>query len=187
MTAASAVSSLFFMPKRSSQAAAWPTSAKRLPKSQPEFTVSTDKRRLDRALIHGFLTNCYWAKGIPRANVERSIENSLCFGLYRGKKQVGFARVISDFATYAYIGDVFIIESCRGRGFGKRLMKSIMEHPDLQGLRRWSLVTKDAHGLYAQLGFQPVKSPERHMEIFDRHVYRRNARSLDSGSRPRSG
>lgn len=170
------------MPKRSSQVAARP-----ILKSQPEFVISTDKKLLDRQLIHGFLTNCYWAKGVPRATVERSIENSLCFGLYRGQEQVGFARVISDFATYAYLGDVFIIESCRGRGLGKLLMTSIMEHPDLQGLRRWSLVTRDAHGLYAQFGFQPVKSPERHMEIFDRTVYRRDTRSLDSGFRPRSG
>ena len=148
------------------------TSTKRRAKQGGQFRISTDKRLLDRALIHRFLTSCYWAKGIPRETVERSIENSLCFGIYRGKEQVGFARVISDFATYAYIGDVFIIEAFRRRGLGKLLMKSIMEHPDLQGLRRWSLVTKDAHGLYAQFGFQPVKSPERHMEIFDRQVYR---------------
>ena len=141
------------------------------PKAKAEAIISTDKRRLDRALIHRFLTNCYWAKGILRETVERSIENSLCFGVYRGKEQVGFARVISDFATYAYIGDVFIVERWRGQGLGKLLMKSIRKHPDLQGLRRWSLVTKDAHDLYAQFGFQPVKSPERHMEIFDREVY----------------
>ena len=152
-----------------------------------EFTISTDKRRLDRELIHQFLTKCYWAKGIPRKLVDRSIENSLCFGVYQDRQQVGFARVISDFATYAYIGDVFVVDSFRGRGLGKLLMKSIMEHPDLQGLRRWSLVTRDAHGLYAQFGFKTVKSPERHMEVFDRHVYRRNTRSLDSGLRPRSG
>lgn len=137
--------------------------------------VSTDKRRLDRRLIHSFLTTCYWAKGIPREAVDRSIENSLCFGIYHGGKQVGFARVISDFATYAYIGDVFIIEPFRGHGLGKLVMRRIMEHPDLQGLRRWSLLTRDAHGLYAQFGFQPVKSPERHMEIHDGAVYKRAA------------
>jgi GNAT superfamily N-acetyltransferase len=139
--------------------------------NKAEFTVSTDWRQLDRELIHRFLSSCYWAKGIPRETVDRSIENSLCFGLYHKGQQVGFARVISDFATYAYIGDVFVIEAFRGRGLGKVLMRSILEHPALQGLRRWSLVTKDAHGLYAQFGFQPVKSPERHMEIFDREVY----------------
>jgi GNAT superfamily N-acetyltransferase len=166
---------------------------RRRTRSQPlsakksQITVSTNKRRLDRVLIHRFLTNCYWAKGIPRQTVERSIENSLCFGVYCGNKQVAFARVISDFATYAYIGDVFVIEGFRGRGLGKLLMESIMAHPDLQGLRRWSLVTRDAHGLYAQFGFQPVKSPERHMEVFNGHVYRRNTRSVGSGSRARSG
>ncbi len=140
-------------------------------RQQAGFVISTDKRRLDRKLIHRFLTNCYWAKGIPRDAVDRSIENSLCFGVYRSRQQVGFARVISDFATYAYIGDVFVLDNFRGRGLGKLLMKEIMQHPDLQGLRRWSLATRDAHGLYAQFGFQPVKSPERHMEIFDRGVY----------------
>jgi GNAT superfamily N-acetyltransferase len=139
------------------------------------FVISTDKRRLDRELVHQFLTNCYWAKGIPRETVDRSIENSLCFGLYQDDQQVGFARVISDFATYAYIGDVFVAEQFRGRGLGKLLMRSIMQHPDLQRLRRWELVTRDAHGLYAQFGFQPVKSPERHMEIHDAAVYRHAA------------
>lgn len=173
---------------RASHVAAERPRRERPAKNDSSFTISTDKGQLDRKLIHSFLTNCYWAKGIPRETVERSIENSLCFGIYRGKEQVGFARVISDFATYAYIGDVFIVESFRGRGLGKLLTKSIMEHPDLRSLRRWGLVTKDAHSLYAQFGFQPVKSPERHMEIFDRRVYRRNTRSLDSGSpRPRSG
>ena len=148
-------------------------------KDTTEFTVSTNKRRLDRELIYRFLTNSYWAKGIPGKTLERSIENSLCFGVYRKHEQVGFARVISDFATYAYIGDVFVVEKFRGHGLGKLLMRRIMEHPDLQGLRRWSLVTRDAHGLYAQFGFQPVKSPERHMEIHDRSVYQvsRNKRS----------
>ena len=139
------------------------------------FVVSTDQRRLDRELIYEFLNGCYWARGIPRKTVDRSIENSLCFGVYCGEQQVGFARVISDFATYAYIGDVFISEPFRGHGLGKLLMRSIMEHPDLQGLRRWSLVTRDAHGLYAQFGFQPVKSPQRHMEIHDGAVYKRAA------------
>src|SRR6266567_934639 len=105
-----------------------------------EFVASTDPDRLDLDVIHGFLTNCYWAKGIPREIVARSVEHSLCFGVYDGSgKQVGFARVISDFATYAYVADVFVLESHRGRGLGKALMGSIMEHPALQGLRRWSL------------------------------------------------
>jgi N-acetylglutamate synthase-like GNAT family acetyltransferase len=105
--------------------------------------------------------------------VARSIKHSLCFGVYKSGKQVGFARVITDFATYAYIGDVFVLEEYRGRGLSKRLMQCIMEHPDLQGLRRWSLVTRDAHGLYSQFGFTGLKSPERHMEIHDSNVYKR--------------
>ncbi len=137
-----------------------------------EFVISTDDKRLNLDLIHGFLTECYWAKGIPREVVARSIENSLCFGVYRDGRQVGFARVISDYATYAYIGDVFVLESHRGRGLGKWLMECIMQHPRLQGLRRWSLVTRDAHGLYMQFGFTPLKAPERYMELRDPEVYK---------------
>ena len=138
-----------------------------------EFVISADRRRLDLIVIHGFLTECYWAKGIPREVVARSIENSLCFGMYHDRKQIGFARVISDYATYAYIGDVFVLDSYRGRGLGKWLMECIMKHPRLRGLRRWSLVTGDAHGLYAQFGFTPLKTPERHMELHDAEVYGR--------------
>jgi N-acetylglutamate synthase-like GNAT family acetyltransferase len=154
-------------------------SATLTPPAEAEFLVSTDKQQLDRELIHKFLTESYWAKGIPKQTVDRSIENSLCFGVYQEGQQVGFARVISDFTTYAYIADVFVVEKVRGKGVGKLLMREIRRHPDLQYLRRWSLVTRDAHGLYAQFGFQPVKSPERHMEIHDRSVYQvsRNKRS----------
>ncbi len=137
-----------------------------------EFLVSTDPARLDLDVIHNFLTNCYWAKGIPREVVARSIEHALCFGIYDGGgAQVGFARVISDFATIAYVGDVFVIESHRGRGLGKWLMECIMRHRALQGLRRWILTTRDAHGLYAHVGFTPVKAPERYMERHDPLVY----------------
>ncbi|MBV9479467.1 MAG: GNAT family N-acetyltransferase [Acidobacteria bacterium] len=142
------------------------------PTAASEFAISTDKDRLDRELIHSFLTRCYWAKGIPKETFDRSIENSLCFGLYRGDQQIGFARVISDFATYAYLGDVFVIEKFRGQGLSKLLLKRIRAHPNLQGLRRWSLVTRDVHGLYARFGFRPIQSPERHMEIHDPEVYR---------------
>jgi len=138
-----------------------------------QFLISTDRKRLDLDVIHEFLTECYWAKGIPREIVARSIENSLCFGVYEEHQQIGFARVISDFATYAYIGDVFVIESHREQGIGNWLMKCVMEHPSLQNLRRWSLVTRDAHGLYAQFGFTPLQSPERHMELLDADVYKR--------------
>jgi len=139
-----------------------------------EFVLSTDPDLLDLDVIHGFLSECYWAKGIPRDTVARSIENSLCFGIYTQGKQVAFARVITDFATYAYIGDVFVVESARGRGLGKWLMEYILQHPRLQGLRRWSLVTRDAHGLYAQFGFTQLKKPENYMELHDPTVYQRH-------------
>lgn len=138
-----------------------------------EFLLSTERERLDLNVIHGFLTECYWAKGISREIVARSLENSLCFGVYTQGKQVGFARVISDFATYAYIGDVFVLEPFRGHGLGKWMMECIMQHPRLQGLRRWSLVTGDAHGLYAQFGFTPLQAPDRYMELHDPNVYQR--------------
>jgi len=137
-----------------------------------EFLISTDRGRLDLDVIHDFLTNCYWAKGISREVVVRSIEHSLCFGVYDGSGvQVGFARVISDLATFAYIADVFVLESHRGQGLGKLLMECIMQHPQLQGLRRWTLSTLDAHGLYSQFGFAPPKWPERYMEILRLNLY----------------
>ena len=137
-----------------------------------EFLISTDPARLDLDVIYGFLTNCYWSKGIPREVVTRSIEHSLCFGVYDGSgAQVGFARVVSDFSTVAYLGDVFILESHRGRGLSKLLMESITQHPALQGLRRWILLTSDAHGLYKKFGFTPVKAPDRYMELHDPSVY----------------
>jgi len=154
-----------------------------------EFLISTDPARLDLEVIHGFLTTCYWAKGIPREVVARSIEHSLCFGVYDESgenfpllakearsgapqpKQVGFARVVSDFATVAYLGDVFVLESHRGRGLSKWLMECIMQHPALQNLRSWFLLTRDAHGLYSQFGFTPLKSPERYMELHRPKIY----------------
>jgi GNAT superfamily N-acetyltransferase len=136
-----------------------------------KFVVSTEKERFDLDVVHGFLTECYWARGIQREVVARSIENSLSFGVYCEGRQVGFARVISDYATYAYVGDVFILESYRGHGLGKWLMECIMGHPRLQGLRRWSLVTADAHGLYARFGFTPLEKPARYMERHRPEVY----------------
>ena len=134
--------------------------------------VSTDPARLDLDVIHGFLTKSYWSKGIPRETVARAIENSLCFGAYASSaSQIGFARVVSDFATYAYIADVFVLESHRGQGIGKLLMECIKQHPKLQGLRRWNLSTADAHGLYSQFGFTPLKWPERYMEILQMNLY----------------
>src|SRR5258708_2010921 len=137
-----------------------------------EFLISTDRARLDLDMIHSFLTNCYWAKGVPRDVVEGSIEHAMCFGVYDSSgAQVGFARVISDFATIAYVGDVFVLDTYRGRGLGKWLMECIKQHPALQGLRRWILTTRDAHGLYSQVGFTPVKFPERYMELHWPNVY----------------
>jgi GNAT superfamily N-acetyltransferase len=139
---------------------------------KPRYTISTDSSRFDLEMVYDFLTHCYWAEGIPRDMVQRSVDNALCFGVFAEEKQVGFARVITDRATYAYIGDVFILESHRGRGLSKLLMKAIMEHPELQGFRRWSLVTDDAHDLYKQFGFRPVKNPEKYMEIVNSNVYK---------------
>ena len=113
-----------------------------------EFTISTERARLDVALIHEFLSeSSYWAQGRPREVVERSIEHSLCFGLYHGERQVGFARVITDYATFAWIADVFVIEEFRGRGLAQWLCEVMLAHPELQRLRRWVLATKDAHEL----------------------------------------
>ena len=138
-----------------------------------EFLISTSRERLSLDVIHDFLTNCYWAKGIPREVVARSIEHALCFGIYdKEGAQVGFARVISDFATIAYIGDVFVLESHRGQGLGKWLMQCITQHPALRNLRRWILTTRDAHRLYSQFGFTPVKAPERFMELHNPDVYK---------------
>ena len=137
------------------------------------FTVSDDAARLDVGAIHDFLTRCYWAEGIPRATVERSIAHSINFGAYEGATQVGYARVISDRATVAYLGDVFVLETWRGRGLSRFLMRCVVAHPELQGLRRWLLATRDAHGLYAKFGFAPFAKPDRWMERHDPDVYRR--------------
>jgi GNAT superfamily N-acetyltransferase len=137
------------------------------------FEISTDPAKLDIGVVHSFLTNCYWAKGIPLATVQRSIEHSLCFGIYKDSKQVGFARVITDHATYAYLADVFIVEEHRGKGLSRWLMECIVGHPELQGLRRWALVTQDAHDLYKKFGFEEIRSPQRWMERHDPDVYSR--------------
>ena len=137
------------------------------------FTISTDKAKLDVDLIHSFLNGTYWAEGIPKETIRRSIEGSLCFGVFENAKQIGFARMITDKATFAYLADVFIIEEYRGRGLSKWLMDVIMSHPDLQGLRRMILVTKDVHGLYKKFGFVPLINVERWMQKLDPDVYRR--------------
>jgi GNAT superfamily N-acetyltransferase len=147
-----------------------------------EFVISTDREKLSLDVVHGFLTNCYWAKGIPRETVARSIEHSLCFGVYEGIAQVGFARVVSDFATVAYLGDVFVLESHRGLGLSKWLMERVVGHPALQNLRRWILLTRDAHGLYSQFGFTAVKDPERYMEVHRAEVYRLSSHEVETQS-----
>lgn len=137
-----------------------------------EFTISTDKARLDIPLIHQFLsTQSYWAVGIPYETVRKSIENAFCFGVYAGEKQVGFARVITDFATTAYIGDVFILPDYRKNGLSKWLVETMTSHPDLQGFRRWILATADAHTLYEKYGFVVIQHPERWMEKHNPNVY----------------
>jgi len=136
-----------------------------------DYVISTDPARLDAVAIHTYLTSSYWARGIPLATVEKSLRGSLCFGLYHGTEQVGLARVISDYATYAYLCDVYILESHRGNGLGKWLMETVISHPALQGLRRLTLATRDAHGLYRQFGFRPLAQPDRHMEISVPDIY----------------
>lgn len=138
-----------------------------------EYSISTDKDRLDIDFIHAFLTRSYWAEGIPRDVIEKSVKSSLAFGVYFGDRQVGFARMITDEATFAYLADVFIEEEFRGRGLSKWLMEVIMSYPGLQGLRRIMLATRDAHGLYSHFGFTPITQPERWMQIHDPHIYKK--------------
>lgn len=136
--------------------------------TQNEFVISTDKNKLNVETIHNYLCNeSYWAKNIPIEIVKRSIDGSCCFGLFVNEnsisKQIGFARVVSDCATFGYLADVFIVDAYRGKGLSKWLMETIMNCPDLQGLRRWLLATKDAHGLYTKFGFSALDKPERIM------------------------
>lgn len=139
------------------------------------FTVTCDPAKLDRVVIARFLASSYWAKGIPSATVDKSLEHSLCFGLLDGDRQIGFARVISDRATIAYLADVFILPEYRGRGLSKWLMECVVSHPDLQGLRRWILATRDAHSLYEKFGFTALKKPDIFMERHNPNVYASDA------------
>jgi len=133
-----------------------------------EYTISTDRRRLDLRLIHEFLSaSSYWAQGRSFETVRRSVEHSLPFGVYRGTEQVGFARVVTDYATFAWIADVFVVERERGHGLGNWLVEVILSHPELRGFRRWLLATKDAHEIYREFGFIELNRPERFMERFD--------------------
>jgi len=132
---------------------------------------STDIREMDVIRIHEWLSNSYWAKGIPLQIVKRAMQHSLCFGVFQESRQIAFARVISDYTTYAYLCDVIVDENERGAGVGKQLMGVIVQHPELQGLRKFSLATLDAHGLYAQFGFAPLAEPQRMMEINKKGIY----------------
>jgi GNAT superfamily N-acetyltransferase len=136
------------------------------------FQVSTDQSRLDIPLIYRFLSEqSTWAVGITRPVVERAIENSLCFGGYVDGRQIAFARVVTDFATFGNLVDVFVVPEYRGRGYGKLLMRSVMEHPSLQKLRRFTLATTDAHGLYERFGFTPLQRPDTAMERYFPNIY----------------
>jgi GNAT superfamily N-acetyltransferase len=150
-----------------------------------EYTISTDRARIDAGVVHAFVATSYWGAGISREVVERSIEHSLCFGLYRGdarrgEGQVGFARVITDYATFAYVADVFVLPEHRGRKLSVWLMETIRAHPELQGLRVWRLATKDAHSLYEKVGFTALGHPERMMEIVDPMVYATDREGVDT-------
>lgn len=146
-----------------------------------EFLISTDKTKLDLVAIHHFLSKYSgWSNNIPFEKVEISIENSLNFGLFHNDKQIGFARVISDFSTIAYLGDIYVLGDYRGQGLSKKLMESVMTHPNLQGLRRWILLTDTAPWLYEKYGFAKPPKPEMYMELFDPNVYQTDKRKIGS-------
>jgi GNAT superfamily N-acetyltransferase len=138
-----------------------------------DIEISSDRTRVDIDLVHGWLTQSYWSPGIPRSTLQRAIEHSICFGAYCSGRQVGFARVITDRATFGYLADVFVLEPWRGRGLSRRLMEAVKAHPELQGLRRFMLATRDAHALYRKFGFGAPASLGSLMEILDPDVYQR--------------
>jgi GNAT superfamily N-acetyltransferase len=149
------------------------------------FTLSTDQARLDLDMIHGYLGTSYWSRGIPRDVCERSIRNALPFAVYEGARQVAFARVVTDLATVAYVGDVFVLEPWRGRGLSRWMCECMLAHPELQGFRRWILLTRDAHGLYAKFGFTPLAAPDRWMEKWVPDAYGAASRQAEPHDRPR--
>lgn len=136
-----------------------------------EYIITTDSSFLDFDVVFDFISNSYWAKNIPVQTLKKALDNALCFMLLHGEKQVGFARVVSDYATFAYLADVFVIEEQRGKGLSKWLMECVMAHPDTQGIRRFMLATRDAHSLYRQFGFDEVKNPEILMQIHRPDIY----------------
>jgi N-acetylglutamate synthase-like GNAT family acetyltransferase len=139
-----------------------------------DIRISTDRNDVDLDVVHGFLSReAYWSKNIPRAIVKKSIENSYCFSAFLQDRQIGFARVVTDVATFAYLADVFVLPEFRGHGISKKLMQSVQSHPELQGLRRWMLMTADAHKLYEAYGFSALAKPDRAMEISRPDIYLR--------------
>jgi len=138
-----------------------------------DFRITTDKRELDIAAIHAALLGQHWAAGISRERLERSLQHSLCFGLFHGRDQVGFARIVTDYCAMAYLNDVYVLEPFRGQGHAAWLMETILAHPGMQGLKRICLSTRDAHRLYSRSGFTPLRNPERWMEIFDPEAYKK--------------
>jgi GNAT superfamily N-acetyltransferase len=139
------------------------------------FSISTD--RIDVDAVHGYLSRSYWAEGIPKEIVAKSIECSLCFSLFDDSRQIGLARVVTDRSTYAYLCDVYVLEEFRGQGLGKWMMEVVLSHPELQNLRRFTLATRDAHGLYLQFGFAPIQKPENYMEIRKADPYKSQVKS----------
>ncbi|MBK8068115.1 MAG: GNAT family N-acetyltransferase [Rhodanobacteraceae bacterium] len=137
----------------------------------PTYEICCDSSRFDIPAIHAFLTTSYWSPGIPLSVVERAIRHSLCFGAFAGDLQIGFARVVTDRATFGYLADVYVLPEHRGRGVSRRIMDAVAAHPELQGLRRFMLATRDAHALYAKYGFQPLSAPDRLMEVLKPNVY----------------
>jgi GNAT superfamily N-acetyltransferase len=142
-------------------------------RARGDYAVSNDTARLDLAAVHAFLSASYWSPGLQMDVLRRAVAGSLCFGLYRRSEQIGFARVVTDRATFAYLCDVYVLDAYRGRGLGHWLMEAVVAHPDLQGLRRFVLVTRDAHGLYERFGFRPLTRPEGYMEVHRPDVYLR--------------
>ncbi len=136
------------------------------------FRISTDRNELDFDVIYQFISQSYWAKGIPKSTMQKALDHSLCFGLFNAEQQqVGFARLITDYATFAYLSDVFIVEQYRGCGLSKFLIETVVSHPDVQGLRRMMLATSDAHGLYAQYGFKPIEQAQTFMQVWQPNIY----------------
>lgn len=143
--------------------------------SIPGYDIDTDPTRLQLDMIHAYVAQTYWARGIPRETMARAIANSICVGAYRDGTQVGFARVVTDRATFAYLADVFVLAEDGGNGLAKAMVQALHDHPELQDLRRWMLATRDAHGVYGALGWQPLPEPELFMQRHDPDIYLRGA------------